>query len=70
MLSDDTRPIRSIQLERTWHKVGEDGVTKITVFDERGEMSLVPWFEVWRGSKLLCRSNAAHVREVYYEEGV
>jgi hypothetical protein len=69
MLSSDTRPIKSIILGRTFHKVGEDDVTRISVFDERGEMSMVPWFEVWKGDRLYCRSNAAHVHEVYYQEG-
>lgn len=69
MLITDSRPIRSVVLANTWHKVGHDEVTAITVTEENGQMATVAWFEVWKGKRLLCRSNSAHVSEVYYEEG-
>lgn len=69
MLSKDTRPIRSIKLANNWHKVGEDEVTRISAVDENGEMAHVPWFEVWKGSRLYARVNSRFVSEVFYEEG-
>lgn len=68
-LSRDVRPVRSIVLDGERHQVGEHGVTRISPFDETGEMAYVPWFEVWKGDRLYCRTNAAFIAEVYYEEG-
>lgn len=71
MLSKDTRPIYSVVLSGPvmGHQVGKDDCTRISAVDENGEMAHVPWFEVWRGDALYCRVNAAHVAEVYYQEG-
>lgn len=69
MLSKDTRPIYGLTLQIASHWIGSDGVTRISAVDENGEMAHVPWFEVWRGDKLYARVNAAHVNEVYYQEG-
>lgn len=69
MLSKDTRPIHSLVLENVFHQVGQSGITRISAVDETGEMSYVPWFEVWKGEALYARVNASYVCEVYYEEG-
>ncbi len=72
-LSKDTRPIVFIETpdshSHAWHRVGENGVTRISVFDENGEMAHVPWFEVWKGNALYARVNAKYVCEVRYQEG-
>lgn len=71
MLSKDVRPIQSLVMfeAQNAHEVGRDGITRISVVDETGEMAYVPWFEVWKGDALYCRTNAAYVSEVYYQEG-
>jgi hypothetical protein len=72
MLSSDTRAICQIVLNADYqnsHTVGRFGVTKISVFDENGEMAHVPWFEVWKGEALYARVNAKYVSEVLYQEG-
>ena len=45
------------------------GRRKIHHADETGEMSYVPWFEVWKGDQLFARVNASYVSEVFYQEG-
>ena len=50
------------------YAVGGNGVTAIEPYDEYGEMSYVPWFNVWRGETLWCKVNGAHVSTVQYRE--
>lgn len=53
------------------YAVGGDNVTAIEPYDEYGEMSYVPWFNVWRGAELWCKVNGAHVSTVtYFNEGL
>ena len=40
----------------------------ITVIMERGQMSLVPWFAVWKGGVIVSKWNAAHVEGVILRE--
>lgn len=44
--------------------VGEDGVERITVSMEYGQMAGVPWFIVWRNGKMESKHNAAYVESV------
>ena len=68
-ITNDTRPIHKLELDQGRHEVGQYGVTRISAVDEHGEMSPVPWFEVWRGNALYCRVNGKYVVEVQYVEG-
>lgn len=71
-LSKDTRTICQIVINADYQcsqTVGRYGVTKVSVFDEHGEMAHVPWFEVWKGNALYARVNARFVSEVLYQEG-
>jgi len=43
---------------------GQNGVEKITVIMEDGQMSGVPWFAVWRDGKIDSKHNAAHIASV------
>jgi hypothetical protein len=72
MLSKDTRTISSLFIAGDYQRsytVGRYEVTKISAVDEQGEMAYVPWFEVWKGDRLLARINASYVSEVFYQEG-
>jgi len=47
--------------------VGRDGVTKIVHSEQYcGEYS-IHWLEVWKGSSLTARFNAANVDSIHYE---
>lgn len=48
--------------------VGRDGVTKIALTMERGEMSIVPWFAVYKGDRLAAMHPAVQVGGVHYRE--
>lgn len=48
------------------HKVGQEGVTQITVEHANGQMAEVAWLAVWKGDVRVCRMNAAHVGCVEY----
>lgn len=49
-------------------RVGEYGVTAIEPYDEYGEMSYVPWFNVWRGEVLYFKFNAAQLTSIEYKQ--
>ena len=44
--------------------VGREGVERITVVLESGQMSQVAWFVVWRNGKVMERCNSAYVANV------
>ena len=46
--------------------VGKNGVTRIEVVSECGQMARVPWFAVYRGDVLFQMFNAAQVGSVIY----
>ena len=43
------------------------GFDKIEVYGEEGQMSLVPWFAVWRDGQIVNRINAAWIETVAYK---
>lgn len=47
-----------------WYRSGQDGVEKITVVMENGQMSGVPWFVVWRGGRIASKHNGAMMESV------
>jgi len=47
-------------------RVGEYGVTAIKEEQVRGDMSMVPWFQVLQGDVTVAMVNAAHVETVEY----
>ena len=68
-MMDDKRPIQGLffdDAQGTQLVVGSDGVTKIEVYGENGEMALVPWFSVYRGEVISVRVNAARIGSVAY----
>lgn len=68
----DHRAITSLVIDygqrvHDWNPiVGSNGVTKIAVYDEYGEMSYVPWFAIYVGEEIVWRVNAKYVVEVCY----
>ena len=57
----DGQEVKSlIMSDQTKVEVGQ-GVDKIKVVMEYGQMAGVPWFTVWRGNKIICKYNAAHL---------
>lgn len=53
--------------DETGASVGHDGVTKIVPYEERGQMSNVVWFAVYKGDIIWKRLNAALMAEVRYQ---
>jgi len=47
--------------------VGIDGVTKIDLYHENGQMGYVPWLAIYKGDFLYARMDASHMRIVYKE---
>ena len=47
-------------------KVGYNGVTAITYYEENGHMAPVPWFAVWKDKEIIFRLNGAHIAQVIY----
>jgi len=45
-------------------RVGDNGIERITVAYENGQMALVAWFEVWKDGKITAKHNAAHIATV------
>lgn len=43
---------------------GINGVTKIVVVMEYGQMAAVPWFAVWDDHKIISKHNGAHIESV------
>jgi len=72
---DDKREISAIwlvvfdNLHKNVMRVGDDGITKIEVYAEYGQMAGAPWLAVYKGEHLLVRMNAAHVEGVEYKDG-
>jgi len=44
--------------------LGKNGVEKITVIMENGQMAKVPWFAVWRNGVIDDKHNASYVERV------
>lgn len=64
---DDDREIDSLLIDgKGWQGVGSDGITKIVCYGERGEMSLVPWFAIYKGDGIVSRVNGKMAIEVNY----
>jgi len=63
-LTEDNRPIDLIYLpqapEEEFYCVGHDGVTRIEVYDDNGQMARVPWLAVFKGEEVAMRSPAHH----------
>ena len=54
-MSSDPRPISAIFFpgdDSNWYQVGGAGVTKIEIYQEPGEMGMVPWIAVYQGTHL------------------
>ena len=49
-------------------RVGLAGVTRIIVVLEQGQMSLVPWFEIWGEGGLIARTDACGWTVHYQQE--
>ena len=49
-----------------WCKVGQNGVEKITVVMECGQMARVPWFAVWINGKINDKYNGAMLEGVSF----
>ena len=67
-LFDDKRPIEAIWPGPDALVVGKDGVEKIEVYQENGQLAPVAWFAVYKKGVVSHRVNAAHVETVLYVE--
>jgi hypothetical protein len=70
-LFDDPRPIKRIWIAGPTdeaYAVGSNGVTKIDVYAEAGQMGYVPWFAIYNGGQIASRVNGAHILSVQYGE--
>lgn len=71
-LADDTRLIRSATIfvgeNDEGFAVGIGGVTKIVSYEERGEMSMVPWLAVFSDDKIIARMPARMAMIIYKQE--
>ena len=64
---DEAREIAGVFWESDGsYTVGKCGVTKIEAYREAGQCGYVPWFAIWRGSKLIQRVNGAFLAGVSY----
>ena len=68
VITKESRLVIGLQMDGGFHHVGSDGVTTIEPYDEYGQMSYVPWFNVWRGKVFYCKINDAHVVSVLYKQ--
>jgi hypothetical protein len=62
--------LESIQCDHaqcTVAKVGQDGVTKIVLYNENGQMCYVPWAAIYKGDFLWQRVDLAGMRIIYSE---
>ena len=67
-LITETQEIKALHFETlTSIYLGSGGITKIIAYAEAGEMSNVPWFEVWKDEVIYSRVNAAKVAQVEYK---
>lgn len=68
-MTDDLRTIREIWGENGnfWIKVGVNGVEKIDVYREAGQMGYVPWFAIWEKGEISQRINAQFLEGITYE---
>lgn len=67
-LSRDERQITSAIGERGNFAVGDFGVTKITAYDENGEMAYVPWLAIWKGDAVVVRCPARDMTISYQSD--
>ena len=69
-MKDDARPIQPLTIAGeggAWWAVGRDGITKIEVYLENGQMAQVPWLAVYRGDSIATRVNCAAVEWIDYK---
>lgn len=65
---DDPRTITTVSVDGYSWNVGQNGITRIVVYQERGEMSYVPWFAIYCGEMITERINGKMVMGVQYEK--
>ena len=72
LFNEETKQIKSIYCPDNCEEgftVGFMDITSIGVSMENGQCAEVPWFEVYKGTNLVAKVNAAHVTLVtYFEE--
>lgn len=64
---DDERTIKSAHYERGGgYEVGEDGVTEIVAYGEKGQGAYVPFIAVYKGSEIATRVPAHKFASINY----
>lgn len=66
-ITKNKRTVRRLVLEERDYEVGYDDISAIEPYDEYGQMTYVPWFNVWRGTDLWCKVNGAFAQVVEYD---
>lgn len=69
VITKNARIVKRLVLQERDYEVGYDGITAIEPYDEYGQMTYVPWFNVWRGAELWCKVNGAFAQVVEYGQG-
>lgn len=62
---DDSRTVVAVHWGEFFHRVGEEGVTKIVVYGEPGPHCFLPWIAVYRDGEVWKRLDAAGKEIVY-----
>lgn len=73
IISKDLRPIEIVwelsgESPGLW-QVGFGGVTEIIVYDDNGEMAMIPWVAIYRGHEIITRIPARCVGIKYKDGG-
>lgn len=72
IITEDPRTIDGLVIDynqrvHDWNPiVGNNGITKIEAYDERGQSAYVAWFAIWADDQIVWRVNAQYVVEVSY----
>lgn len=67
-LLEDNRKIISIHSNTEtafYATVGDDNITKIEVYPEKGQMAEVPWFAIYAGDEIVGRVDAMGLGVIY-----
>lgn len=67
LIIDDKRPIALIFKDASLYSVGQNGITKIEVYQEPGSMAMTNWAAIFRGDNLWIRVDLSGWGVAYYE---
>jgi hypothetical protein len=67
ILAQDQREIKSVENHAgcLLCRVGTNDITKIEVYDEHGQMAMIPWLAIYQNDKIIARMDAANKTIIY-----